>query len=287
MTGYGRGSAETPTDRFEVELRATNGKHLDVSVRLPSHLGPLEARVRAAVAARIARGRVLVAVSHRPGEGSVRVEVNAAVLKAVAGALAAAGREAGVAAALAWGDLLEIPGLLDVRFGADDAEAAWPPLRAALDGALEALEAERAREGGAVAETCRRHLAEVAAALNEARARAAEVPRRAKEAIAERIAALLPAGATDAVRLEAEAAILASRADVAEELDRVAAHLAAAEGLLGRDGAAGTELGFLAQEMLREWTTVAAKAPDAALAAASIRARTAIERIREQAANLE
>lgn len=287
MTGFGRSTVASPTGVFEVEIRATNGKHLDVGVRLPPHLAAFEGKIRETVAGRVSRGRLLVGVSHRPGEGGARVEVNAPLLHALVETLGRAGREAGIDAPPRWSDLLQIPGLVDVRLAPDDPEAAWDSLRRAVVEALDALDGEREREGASAAEACRRHLGEVAAALDEARARAADVPAAARVAIERRIAALAPEGAVDPGRIAAEVALLASRADIQEEIDRVAAHLKAAGALLARSGPAGAELSFLAQELLREWTTTAAKSPDSAVAAASIRARAAIERVREQAANLE
>lgn len=288
MTGFGRGAAEAGGDRFEVEVRTTNGKHLDISARLPPSLAALEGRVRERIAARIGRGRVLVSVSHQAGPSSIRAEVNAPTVKAVVEALREAGRIAGIEGAPRWSDLLAVPGLLDVRSDPADLDAAWAGLGRALDAALDVHEADRSREGETVAAAVKGHLREVETALDEARGLAAEVPRAAKASLEARLAALLPGAATlDTGRLEAEVALLASRADIAEEIDRLGAHIAAARALLGRDGPAGAELGFLAQEMLREWNTIAAKAGSTALSAVTVGARAAVERIREQAANLE
>jgi len=186
--------------------------------------------------------------------------------------------------------LLAVRGVLEIGDAAED-EAALPQARAGaldlLEHALDSLVAMRQNEGRALQDVLAVRLDRI-----EALTRAAEAcPARAAEAIRARLAqalALLAADTTfDEMRLHQEAVLLAAKADIREELDRLAAHTAAARSLLAKGGAAGRRLDFLAQELSREANTLCAKSNDASLTGLGIELRVEIEQFREQVQNVE
>jgi uncharacterized protein (TIGR00255 family) len=301
MTGYGRGEATHGGIRVVVEARAVNHRFADVVVRGPRAWLALEGEVVAAVKAVVARGRVEVHVHRDAPEALATVEVDRGLFAAWADALAGVVGDRpdvlarGLAAALADERVVR------VRVADVDAAAEAPALRAALGDALQALDAARAREGEALGAELRRLAAELEAVVTALEAGTAEAPGARMARLRERLEAL--AGAvSDPVRLAQEAAALADRADVTEEIARIRAHLGALDAALGAadaasaggDGAAGapaTPVGrrveFLLQELGREVNTLGSKVADAALGLRVVDAKAILERLREQAANVE
>lgn len=301
MTGIGRGAACDGRRHFDVEVRSTNARGLDVHLRLPPHLVGLETPLRCRVQARLERGKIYLHVRERAPEvgraeetlppGTPGLTVNRARADAaIAYAREIASRH-GVSVETAL-SVLALPGVVE-EAPAETNEVPEALLRA-LDKALDALEESTAAEGRAVAAALEGHLAALSDVEAELRAAAEAIPGRVRARIVERLDSLLAerGDALEAGRLEAEVALIAQKADVAEELDRLRAHLERARDLLARGGAVGIELGFLAQEMLREMNTIGAKSPDLSTEGRSapgrgvVGAKALVERIREQAANL-
>lgn len=285
MTGFGRAAAERDGVRAVWELRAVNGRGLDLRARVPGGLDAAERAMRAAAKERLSRGSVQIALAVERVEPEPGLEIDPAVLdRLVAEARGAAERHG-----LAMPDVAAFMGLRGV-LRAPETEADPRPAEAAaeaIDAALDALVADREREGAALRTAMEEQLDRIAA-LTE---RAAADPSRAPDAIASRlrqqVARLVDAPEIDRDRLHAEAALLAVRADLAEELDRLRAHVEAARELLDADEPAGRRLDFLAQEFAREANTLCAKSNAATVTAVGLDLKVAIDQFREQTQNVE
>jgi uncharacterized protein (TIGR00255 family) len=290
MTGFGRAEARGETIVVVVEARSVNHRHLDVALRLPRALAPLEAEARRLIQSRVERGRLDVSVQLTPAAGGSAQDVR--VDEPLARALVARARELGRAldvegeVTLAW--VLDRPGVLRVEEAEAPADAVASPLLAeALGRALDDLVARRTVEGEALAAALRTLHADLAAQVDVIEARAPAAAARREDRLRERIATLLGEVAVDEGRILTEVAVWAEKTDITEELARLRAHLEQLTLLLEKGGAVGRPLDFLIQELNREVNTVGSKADDLELSQAAIAAKGVLEKIREQVQNLE
>ncbi|HXU44743.1 MAG TPA: YicC/YloC family endoribonuclease [Thermoanaerobaculia bacterium] len=289
MTGSGQATAENPRHAMAVTLRAVNHRGLDVQVRIDEAYRGNEADLRELFASELARGRVEARVEVRPlTDRPAEVRLNAGVVEAVQAAVRALAERGLVAGELSAGDLLRLPAALEVTVAADEwtAEDRELLLRTAR-AALAQLVAAREHEG----EKLRQVLAAKLAALAErvARLDALRGPALAdaKAALDRRLADLLSGAALDPARLAQEAAILADRSDVSEEIDRLGAHLGHFREVAEGEAASGKRLDFLTQEIFRELNTLGAKCRHAEVARTVLDAKVLCEQIREQVQNVE
>jgi len=287
MTGYGRGTCEVAGRRLVVELRSVNHRFLELKLRMPWGDAALEAHVTAAMRARLARGAVTVSVRDEGGGGgqAVRADVGLArqyhhALTEVRGAI---GSDEAVTLAL----VVAQPGVLTVGEGVTDPEALWSALRPGLEAALDALVAARAREGEALRADLQARLGALETLQHDLGALTAEAPDNYRKKLRDRLERALKPGEVDAQRLAQEIAILADKADVTEELTRMAAHLVECKRLTDDKGANGRRLDFLTQELNREVNTIGAKSQSATVAARVVDAKAEVERLREQIQNVE
>ena len=288
MTGYARSSGQAGTANWSWELKTVNAKGLEVRLRLPPGFDALEAHVRARLSARLKRGTVHAGLALQRPRPEQAIRIDEAKLGALVAAVSSLALPPGIAPATLDG-LLALPGIVEVtERGGEDSETLEPALIAGLDEALDALCAMRAGEGEALDRVLADRLSGIARLIAEADAAPGRGPEAVRERLARRVADLSGAvPALDAVRLHQEAVLLAAKADVREEIDRLAMHRSAAAALLAEGGAAGRRLDFLAQELGREAATLCAKSNDADLTAIGLALRTEIEQFREQVQNLE
>lgn len=291
MTGFARHEGQIGRYRFAWELRSVNGKGLDVRLRLPPGLEDLETEVKALIATRLSRGNLQVGLSLTSSENRMEAVVNRDALDAVLALRDQLGPTVVSSEPLSLDTLLSIRGLVDLREAEDDAELLATRRKRLLDGlesAVAALANMRASEGLALKTVLLGHVAEI-----ERLALAIEAdPSRSPEEIARRLSTQLAtllgsAPALDRDRLYAEAALMATKADLREEIDRLKAHVAAARTLLGEGGPVGRKLDFLSQEFNRESNTICSKSNAAAVTAAGIELKVVIDQFREQVQNLE
>jgi uncharacterized protein (TIGR00255 family) len=290
MTGFARASGASGAYRWSVELKSVNAKGLDLRLRVPPGFDRLEGEARARLGRALARGTCFATMSVQREGATPQVRVNKEALAAIVSAVREAAEGTGLGPPTLDG-ILAIRGIVDVVEAGDDEPAlaaACAGALASLDEAIGALVAMRQGEGAALAAILSEKLAAIAA-LTQA---ADESPARRPEAIALRlaqsIAALLEAGrGFDENRLYQEAVLLAAKADIREELDRLKTHVAAARELIGNGGPVGRRLDFLAQELAREANTLCAKANDVSLTAIGLDLRGQIEQLREQIQNIE
>jgi uncharacterized protein (TIGR00255 family) len=290
MTGFGRAEGVCGPTRWIWEARSVNGRGLDVRTRLPTGYEALEAPIREAAQKRFRRGSIQLSLNLRREERGEAAVINIALLDEL---LKAGSRYIN-------NDLVQRPrwdGMLQVRgvLSSPDAEEQSPEARAALDKALlagveqafDALAATRAQEGTKTRAILGAQIARIAALTVEARTLAAAQGEAMVERIRTRVAAAAPEVLIDPQRLAQEAALLAARADVREELDRLNAHAEEAAALLAGGEAAGRRLDFLSQEFNREANTLCSKSSDLALTRLGLDLKTTIDQLREQAANVE
>ena len=293
MTGYADRTGSLDGLAWSWEARSVNGRGLEIRLRLPDGAEALDPALRQALAAALARGSVTVGLRFVRAEGGAAPRLNEAAL---GGALAAAEVVRRVAersgfplAPMSATELLGLRGVFEA-----DAEpgAARPEVRAALATDIEplvaALAEARRSEGRALAAVLAGQLDAVAELAGQAREAAEVRAARTGELLRARVEALIAAqGAIDAGRLAQELALLAVRADVTEELDRLDAHVTAARALLAQGGPVGRRLDFLMQEFNREANTLCAKAQSSALTAIGLELKVVIDQMREQVQNVE
>ena len=281
MTGFGRGVAEHAGAVATVELRAVNHRHLDLKLR-----GPLSPALEDAVSARIRgaleRGSISVSVHVRGATSQTRID-HAAASRAHA-QLAELAAELGLEPP-SLGLVLGQPGVVVPADERDDAGAALGAVDAALGSALGQLDQMRVAEGQALALELSARLDELTALRGRIADLAATVPSQLQRRLAERVAKL--GVDVDPGRLAQEIAMLAERADVTEELVRLASHLDQARTLVAGQGAVGRRLDFLVQELGREINTIGSKSAAAEITTAIVDAKAMLEKIREQIQNVE
>jgi uncharacterized protein (TIGR00255 family) len=290
MTGFGREVAESGRERIAAEVRSVNGRGLKLSVRLPDALLAFQAEVEALARGRIDRGSVHVELDYRAVASPESYGVNRELLSALAEEVRAAKRALGNEAPVEVERLLSLPGVVVPKAPpAEDAAALWGRVRAVVERALEALSASRLREGAALAEDLRARRRAIGERLLAVRARLPEVVAAQKRKLEERLQALLASSgvAPEPSTLVREAALLAERADVSEEISRLDAHLAEMDRVLEASGPVGRRLEFLAQEMLREANTMGSKSQESALIHDILAIKLEIDKVKEQTANVE
>lgn len=287
MTGFGRADGAAGDWSWSVEARSVNGRGLEVRFRGPPGFDNLERLAKAAAQARFSRGQVTVGVQARRAESAAAVRVNEAVLARYAD-LARRLAADGAAPPTADG-LLALRGVLEAPEDADDAEAraaVEAAMAASVDAALDALQDSRRREGAQLLPLIEAFVERIEALVARAEQEAAAQVEAVRDRFARRMAELAPDAPGLDERVFLEAAALATKADVREELDRLVAHVASARALL-QQPPAGRKLDFLMQEFMREANTLCSKSATTALTGIGLDLKAVIEQLREQVQNVE
>ena len=290
MTGFARSHGDSGPYTFEWELKSVNAKGFDLRLRLPPGWDELEAFAKKRAGEVLSRGTVYANLNVKRAGALSAVRVNedvlASILK-VAGALA--GRIDAVAPSI--DGLLAIKGVIEVVEPESDEEedkAARLAVAMAFDEALGALVEMRKREGVTLGQILSQRMDEIEVLAKKAEAAPGRKPEAVRARLAEQIAALLDTSDRfDADRLTQEALLIAAKADIREELDRIASHISQAREMLGKGGAVGRRLDFLAQEFNREVNTCCSKSNDLELTNTGLAMKNVVEQFREQVQNLE
>ena len=290
MTGFARGHGVSGSYAWAWEIKSVNGKGLDLRLRLPPGWEAIETVLRARAAETLARGSIQAGLSVERTGAALVVRVNTAVLEAVLDAARQLAQRIEAAPPTLDG-LLGLKGVLEVSDAAENeaerrgAEAA---VSAGFAEAIAALAAMRRHEGESLARVLATRLNEIATLTGRAERAPSRRPEAIRARLAEQVAALLAQSELfEPDRLHQEAILIATKADVREELDRLAAHVAQAQALIGQDGPIGRRLDFLAQELNREANTLCAKANDVELTNIGLELKAAVEQFREQVQNVE
>jgi uncharacterized protein (TIGR00255 family) len=289
MTGCASAAAAAGTWSLGVEIRTYNSRHLDVALRLPAGYIDLEEPARALIAARLTRGRVEARVLIEDASAAIgSVEADLARARAVWTALERVRAELGLAGPVTLEQILAAGGILKTVQPEADLAAVRTLLQTVLVQALEDLDRMRTTEGRALAADLDQRLALIEADLAEVSRQARELPAAFHERLKDRLAALGQGRVDlDPARLAQEAALLADRCDISEEIVRAGSHLQQFRTIMAADEAGGRKLNFLLQELNREFTTMGSKIGSAAAAHRIVAVKTELEKIREQIQNVE
>ncbi|HVV61220.1 MAG TPA: YicC/YloC family endoribonuclease [Pseudolabrys sp.] len=290
MTGFARRHGAVGAYTWAWELKSVNAKGLDLRLRMPNGWDAIEAPVRARGTANLARGTVYANLTaERKGVAST-VKVNEPVLAAVVATINDLAKRVHAAPPSLDG-ILSLKGVIEVTEEAESEEerrTAEDAIVAGFDAALGEMLAMRQEEGAALGRVLAARLDEIAALAARAEAAPGRKPEAVKARLVEQVTTLLAASQRfDSDRLHQEAILLAAKADIREELDRLAAHVAQARRLIADGGAIGRRLDFLAQELNRESNTLTAKANDVELTNIGLELKSVVEQFREQVQNIE
>lgn len=291
MTGYARADGAEGLLGWTWEAKSVNGRGLEIRCRLPSGYDGLEIPAREAATRRFKRGSLNLAFSLRRQGAAASIVVNEARLNQLAEIVQAAHRRFPGLRPASIDGLLGIRGVLEFSELEDETiltpEAA-KPLLATLEQALDGLAVARAAEGGRLAEALASRLDEIGGLIGRAATAAVVNVAVRKERLREQVKSLIEAApALPEERLLAEAALLASKGDVAEEIERLRSHVTAARDMLAGTEAMGRRLDFLCQEFNREANTLCSKASELTLTAIGLELKASIEQFREQVQNAE
>jgi uncharacterized protein (TIGR00255 family) len=290
MTGFARGHGVAGTYAWAWEIKSVNAKGLDLKLRLPLGWDAIEPAVRSRATEALARGSVFANLTvNRDGAPPV-ARVNEPVLAAVLGALKGLSGKV-EAAPPSLDGILSLKGVIEVgeaEESEDERRAAEAAIVQGFGQAINGLTAMRRVEGQSLGKLLAARLSEMATLAGRAEAAPGRKPEAIRARLAEQVANLLESSQRfDADRLHQEAILLATKADIREELDRLAAHVAQARRLLADGGPVGRKLDFLSQELNRESNTLCAKANDVELTNIGLELKAVVEQFREQVQNLE
>jgi uncharacterized protein (TIGR00255 family) len=290
MTGFSRSQGACGPWTYAWELKSVNSKGLDLRLRTPPGFDAVEIKARAVIAARLARGACFATLTARREDAGVAVRVNREALDRLLAALDDVPLHASLRPASLDG-LLGLRGIVetvDPEEGEGERSMLEAKLLASLDEALDALVVSRRAEGAALAQVLSTRLNRIAMLSRDADALPGRQIEAVRARLAQQVAALMENHVGfDPQRLHQEAVLLAVKADIREELDRLSTHVASGRALLAGGGPIGRRLDFLAQELARESNTLCAKSNDAALTALGLEMKIEVEQWREQVQNIE
>jgi uncharacterized protein (TIGR00255 family) len=289
MTGFARAEGEHAGQRWIWELRSVNGRGLDLKLRLPPGFDALEPQARAAANAKFKRGSMQATLNLARDPGAAPpIKIDLALVERL---LAAGESFEGRVKKPSWDGLLAVRGVVQSEDAVELSEAERVAFEVALMAgftvALDGLADARQTEGRALAAIFSEAADRMDALIAAARTSASAAPAAALERIRQRLESLAPELKIDPTRLAQEAAIAATRADVQEELERLAAHALELRTLISKPEAAGRRLDFLSQELTREANTLCSKSADLELTRIGLDLKTVVDQIKEQAANVE
>ena len=287
MTGFGRGEASNGNITVVVEMKSVNNRYRDVQLRLPRAYSVVESRIQKALKDQFARGRIDVFINRNVSGTEKTVRVDTALAEHyLNAAIEVSKRLARDESTIPISWVLEQPGVLTTAEVETDPLAEWDLVSTALDLAVSELTQMRAKEGRALQRDLDTHLLQIQELRAEVASHSDGIVERLHARIEERITRLLR-DRMDPERLAQEAALLADKADVSEELARISSHATQFAEALASSEPVGRKLDFLLQELNREINTIGSKAAETAVANRVVEMKSVLERMREQAANVE
>lgn len=291
MTGFARAEGEAAGQSFAWELRSVNARGLEIRCRVPGGFEGLEPAVRREIAKVLKRGSIVASLSVGKAPSGAEIRINRPVLEQILNLVDDLQRRLPASPPPRIEGLLALRGVIESgeeMLTGEMREIFAAALLSSLDQALSRLADERRSEGGRLTETLSGHLDRLVDLCAEAAGLASGQPAAIQARLMEQLAALLDSETSISPdRLAQEVALLATRADAREELDRLRSHCEAARGLLDKGGLVGRQLDFLCQELNREANTLCAKSTQIALTRAGLDLKAVIDQLREQVQNLE
>jgi uncharacterized protein (TIGR00255 family) len=290
MTGFARADGTHGDTAWHWEVRSVNGRNLDLRLRLPSGFDALEIKARGLAQEKLARGNCTISLWVKRESGQTEIKLNETALRQAQAVAERAQDLTGLKPARL-DTLLGMRGVVETVEGeeSEEAQAAFMhALIASLAVALDQLVSARAGEGERLQTVIEKQLAVIGRLIERAASASARQPEAIVQRLGEQIARLTEPGSNlDPDRLHQEALLLAAKADIQEELDRLRAHVAAANELIHSRQPAGRKFEFLAQEFNREANTICSKASDIEISRAGLELKTVIDQLREQVQNIE
>lgn len=288
MTGYGRGEASSLNKKISVEVKSVNHRFLEIVVRMPKQLLPLEERIKKVVQEKISRGRVdLFLTLEETGDKKRLVKVDKALGLAYYNALRELAESCKIPEKVDLVNLSQMPGVLNLEDEEDDIDAIWPLVQDAVERAIQGLATMRTVEGQKMADDLNKRSGIISQYVMEIEGRSPLVVQEYGEKLTQRIKELLGEVQVDDSKLANEVAFFADKASITEELVRLKSHLDQMEDILKSDDSIGRKLDFLVQEMNREINTIGSKANDLTINRYVVEVKGELEKVREQVQNLE
>jgi uncharacterized protein (TIGR00255 family) len=288
MTGFGRGEAKFRNGKITVEIKTVNHKFFDETLRLPTGIASFEDRIKEAIQKRMRRGKINLSLVY---DGKLpkneRITIDRKVAKNYCGELRQLSRHLGLSGEIAMKDIIALPGVLSYDAMEGDLSAIWPKIKKALELAIDHVIRDREKEGRATYLDLMKRTRHIEKMLAVIKARAHLNIEEYKKRFADRIKDMTGGREIDRGRLEMEVAIFAKNGDISEEIARLANHLVHFNATIAGNGEVGKKIDFIAQELHREINTIGSKASDFKISKNVIEIKGEIEKIREQAKNLE
>jgi len=290
MTGFGRAEAQFEAYQWDWELRSVNGRGLDLRVRVPTDLQSLENPVREKAGQKLKRGNIQISLQISPTSGETQIKINHDALQQVMAVLLEIENQGGLAPSTASG-ILNVRGVVEQIEPVESEVSREARLAAVLksfEAALADLVASRAAEGARLHRIVADQISEISRLTTAAEARAADAVAMLRQKLSDQLAVLLGSASTlSEERLAQEVALLATKADIREEIDRLRAHVSNAQDLLKQSAPVGRKFDFLTQEFNREANTLCSKSPDTELTHIGLELKAIIDQLREQVQNIE
>ena len=289
MTGYGSAQAAGTRLAVEVEVRSVNARNLKISYRTPSLLSPREAELEKLVRTRVSRGTLTLYIRVQLLQSEDVIRIRSEVVEGFEKAVAPLRKAGLIEGKLSPDAIAALPGAVESGASRALRSADWKVIRDAVTEALDTLDAMRAREAAHLVRDLKKNTKAMRKTLQALKKRLPIVLAEHSDRLRERVDEILADRQLklDEATLAREMALIAERSDVAEEVTRLTAHIEEFERMLTHDGEVGRTLDFIAQEMLREANTMGSKSQDVELARSVIALKSSIDRLKEQAANLE
>jgi uncharacterized protein (TIGR00255 family) len=288
MTGYGRSELQNDKFRIAVEIKSVNNRYLDINIKMPRLLNPLEAQIRKELKKYMQRGKVDVFISYQDlTESNMEVKYNARIAGEYWKYLCQMAEEFGIENDVRVSSLARFQDVLTMEEESVDPEGIWDNLREVLVDAAKMFDETRTREGEFLKNDLDGKLGEMLDHVAFISSRAPGLIEAYRKNLQDKVTELLEASAIDESRIAQEVTIYADKVCVDEELVRLRSHIEATRAALDLDEGVGRKLDFIAQEMNREANTTLSKANDIEVSELAINLKTEIEKIREQIQNIE
>lgn len=288
MTGFGKGGVRFKGGAIIVEIKTVNHKFFDVSLKIPETIAQFEDRIKEALEKKIHRGKVNVNLIY---DNRVSKEECITINKKLAGSyykgLASLKKYLGLKDSLGMKDIMALPGVINYEVSQEALADLWPKIEKALSMALKKLLTDREKEGHATYRDLCSRADNIARMLSQIRSRAHLNIEEYRTRFADRVKDMTSGHSIDKGRLEMEVAIFAKNSDISEEIARLKNHLVNFKRTMALSGEAGKKIDFIAQELHREVNTIGSKSSDFKISKNVIEIKSEIEKIREQAKNIE
>lgn len=288
MTGFGRGEAKFQNGKITVEIKTINHKFFDATLKLPNNISAFEDPIKDILQKRIKRGKVNLNLAY---DGTLlkneKISINRKIAKSYCDELSSLKKHLGLSDGLTAKDIIALPGVLVYEVVEENLTKFWPKIKTALDKALDRVIIDREREGRLIHEELLNRVKRIGQMTALVSSRAHINIEEYRKRFADRVKDLTNGRAIDMGRLEMEVAIFAKNSDISEEIARLKNHLNNFTKTISASGEVGKKIDFIAQELHREINTVGSKASDFKISKGVIDIKSEIEKIREQAKNLE